>query len=55
MNIDKAPGLFTYLGGVITLIGISSVIYGGRQLEKRKTQGKSKQIKERLIETSFTK
>lgn len=29
MKIDKAPGILTYIGGIFTLLGILSVIYGG--------------------------
>eukprot|EP00347_Sterkiella_histriomuscorum_P015670 403356142 len=36
MGIDHAPGYMTYMGGVITVMGIFLVSYGGTKLEKLK-------------------
>ncbi|CDW88926.1 UNKNOWN [Stylonychia lemnae] len=35
LNIDKAPGMYTYIGAIITLFGIFAVGYGGQIIEKR--------------------
>ncbi|CDW90216.1 UNKNOWN [Stylonychia lemnae] len=45
MNIDRAPGYFTYVGGIITLFGIFGVSYGGQILEKN-TKKQEKQSKQ---------
>eukprot|EP00347_Sterkiella_histriomuscorum_P015110 403358284 len=54
MNIDRAPGLLTYLGGFFTLIGILAVTYGGNQLEKLQ-QNKNKNEKEQELIANIPK
>jgi drug/metabolite transporter (DMT)-like permease len=45
LNIDKIPGIFTFLGATISLGGIFMITKGGIENEKEKQEGTTSVIK----------